>query len=268
MTINSFAGSAIPLSPSGLDDAAALLGARTADLWTVLNVETAGCGFLRDRRPAILFERHIFHLRTGGVHDAAHPDLSSPHPGGYLGGTREYERLNAAVALDATAALESTSWGIGQIMGFNFRLSGYASAAAMVEALMEREDAHVEAMARFLQSSGLAPALVEHRWPAFARGYNGPSYAKNQYDARLAAAYARFTAGPLPDLTVRCAQMLLMFLGHDVGAIDGILGKRTRSAIGRFCEERGIAGVEEPNEAVLEAMRQAVSRLQPLPAHS
>ena len=30
-------------------------------------------------------------------------------------------------------------------------------------------------------------------WANFARGYNGPAYAKNRYDVKLAAAYAKFS---------------------------------------------------------------------------
>src|SRR5262249_21522773 len=51
------------------------------ELWTVLNVETSGCGSLSDRRPQILYERHVFHRLTGGRFDDG--DLSDSASGGY-----------------------------------------------------------------------------------------------------------------------------------------------------------------------------------------
>lgn len=38
----------------------------------------------------------------------------------YLGGVHEYKRLELAQEIDEECALKSASWGIGQIMGFNF----------------------------------------------------------------------------------------------------------------------------------------------------
>ncbi|NBT89135.1 MAG: DUF3380 domain-containing protein, partial [Flavobacteriaceae bacterium] len=31
-------------------------------------------------------------------------------------------------------------------------------------------------------------------WAGFAKGYNGPAYAKNAYDTKLAGAYANFNS--------------------------------------------------------------------------
>jgi hypothetical protein len=44
-----------------------------AEIWAVFSVETSGCGFLTDRRPKILFERHIFSHLTNGRYDAQNP---------------------------------------------------------------------------------------------------------------------------------------------------------------------------------------------------
>src|SRR5436190_828385 len=59
-----FTGAAVPISDVGFASATTFLRIESEDLWTVLNVETHGYGFLADRRPLILFERHIFHKRT------------------------------------------------------------------------------------------------------------------------------------------------------------------------------------------------------------
>ena len=257
---SAFAGLATPLSQSGMDEVLDVLGIGAPDLWAVLTVETRGCGFLADRRPLILFERHVFHRRTGGRYDAAHPNVSSSNPGGYAGGPREYARLEEAIALDRTAALNSASWGIGQVMGFNSRAAGFATVDEMVDACVESEDRQLVATASFLRSLRLHEALARRDWAAFARGYNGPDYRRNNYDARLHSAYEAFSRGPLPDLAVRQTQVLLMFLGIDAGAIDGVVGKRTRSGVRRFREIEGLPASDEIDVLFLEKLTAAAAR--------
>src|SRR5579872_2533313 len=107
----SFTGTALPLSEQGFARALDILNVSAPEVWTVLSVETRGFGFLPDRRPIILFERHIFSKQTGGRFDDSHPAISAPRSGGYAGAGKEYERLGTAMPLDRRAALNSTSWG-------------------------------------------------------------------------------------------------------------------------------------------------------------
>jgi hypothetical protein len=249
-----FVGTAAPISQSGLDQATQTLGSGAAEIWTVLAVETKGFGYLPDRRPAILFERHFFHRLTGGAFDAQAPAISSSIPGGYLGGAREYDRLTQAVALDRHAALSSASWGIGQIMGSNFASAGFASVEDMVDAMVDAEDNHLAAMARFVCSTGLQKPLAAHDWTAFARGYNGPAFAKNNYDTLLAQHYQLFANGPLPDVRVRQAQAMLTFLGIDPNGVDGMVGKRTRDAVAQFRSANGLGGSEVIDDDLIAAL--------------
>lgn len=76
-----FQGNARPLTEAGMGLVTDKLSLKTAEIWAVLAVETSGCGFLPDRRPQILFERHIFHRLTNGEYDDG--DISDPNPGGY-----------------------------------------------------------------------------------------------------------------------------------------------------------------------------------------
>jgi hypothetical protein len=238
--MNGFRGRGAPLGEAGFAAVFDLLGVAAPEVWAVLTVETRGCGFLPDRRPLILFERHVFRRETEGKWDHEHPDLSNPRGGGYVGGAGEYGRLARAIGLDRLGALRSASWGLGQVMGFNHRVAGYGDVESMVEAMLESEDAQLLAMARFVDAEGLSSALRSHHWAAFARGYNGPDFARNQYDARLAAAYARFAQGPAPDLTLRSAQVALTYLGYTPGPIDGIPGRFTRSALSQFQAQEGL----------------------------
>ena len=250
-----FAGHSRALSRDGLGVAVATLGTPAAEFWTIVDVETPGTGFLPDRRPQILFERHIFHRLTGGRFDDG--EISSPTPGGYgASGAHQYERLARAIALDRNAALESASWGLGQVLGANFARVGFPGVEAMVAAMMDSEDAQAAALASFVRQAGLARALQAHDWVAFARGYNGPNYAVNQYDVKLAQSYQQFAAGPLPSLEIRMAQLYLTFLGYTPGPVDGTMGPRTRAALIRFQTREGLPITGSIDRAVLERLEQ------------
>lgn len=195
-----------PLTAPGLLAACSSLGVAAPAVWAVLAVETSAFGFFADRRPQILFERHVFHARTKGRFDATNPDLSNALPGGYAHGVAEYPRLEVALTLDHDAALQSTSWGIGQVMGFNFAGAGFGSVDEFVTAMVRDEDTQLLAMSRFIAAKGLDKALHDRNWASFARGYNGKDFKKNDYDTRLAAAFAKYSVAQ-PDLSVRFVPM-------------------------------------------------------------
>ncbi len=242
MTTFDFTGKAAPMTAEGTARFAALTHSDPASMWAVLSAETSGCGFLPDRRPKILFERHIFHALTGGAFDRSHPGISQPTAGGYgMGGANQYTRLATALTLNAPAALKSASWGIGQVMGENFVQAGFPTVDAMVAAMVESEDNQLAAMAGFIAASGLGTALSQHNWTGFARGYNGPDYAKNNYDGVLRQFYQHFARGALPDLTVRAVQVWLTYNQQDPDIIDGVLGPETHAAISDFQSKHGLA---------------------------
>jgi hypothetical protein len=243
----SFHGVGHPFTNEGMARCCDALGSTPAEIWAVLTVETRGFGFLPDRRPQILFERHIFSRRTERRFDAVNPNVSNPVPGGYAGGAAEYSRLEVAIIFDRQRALESASWGIAQIMGFNHRSAGYSTVEAMVAAMVASEEAQLLAMANFIKSSGLDGTLRRKDWAAFAEGYNGKDFKKNQYDVRLAGAHARWQA-MLPDLDLRAAQAALGYLGYDAGPVDGLRGRRTRSALIEFQQSKNLVPTGELDE--------------------
>ena len=248
-----FQGSALGLSAEGLARVSNNLAVHVPEIWTVLAVETSGCGFLPDRRPQILYERHVFHQLTGGRFDDG--DISDPSPGGYgPRGTQQYDRLARAILKDRAAALQSASWGIGQIMGQNYAHAGFQTVDEMVLAMSQSEDGQLMAMAAFLVSSHLASSLRAHDWTSFARGYNGPNYVINRYDVRLNGEFQKYLNGVLPDLNVRAAQLYLTFLDFHPGPIDGIAGVQTLAAFSDFVGQRRL-----PNNGVIDA--DAVSHL-------
>lgn len=265
-----FVGKGQPLSRAGLGKALERLDLALGDaafIWTVVEVETSertqGFGFRLDRRPQILFERHKFREFTDRRFDAEAPDISGP-PGGYGSSASQYTRLEKALTLcereglGVEPALKSTSWGMGQVMGFNHAAAGFVSAEAMVQEMVKGEDEQLAAMAGFLTANSLTTLLVRKDWAAFARRYNGPSYWQHQYDVKLDLQYQRFASGSLPSLEIRAAQAALLYLGFSPGKIDGVLGPRARGALRNFRISAGLpAGDDLDGPTYIEVCQRA-----------
>ena len=189
------------LTDADLAAAAERLGVPVAVIRAVNAVESRGSGFLVDGRPVILFERHVFYrqLEAAGIDAAAlaarYPNLCNRQRGGYAGGAAEWMRIKNAAAVSGhfSAAYESASWGLFQILGYHWSSLGYDSVDAFVAAMYESEGRQLEAFIRFIEADpALAKALKAKKWAEFARLYNGPAYKDNLYDVKLARAFDRF----------------------------------------------------------------------------
>lgn len=172
-----------------------------AGLKAVVEVEASGKGFIGDV-PKILYEPHIMHrlltkknyitIRNNLM--KAHPNLCYPRWGTYKYGAEsiQHKRLEIASQFNRDTALESCSWGLGQVMGFHWKSLGYESLQAFINDMYESEAKQLEAMIRFIKVNGLLLALKNKDWVKFAKGYNGSGYAKNKYHIKLANAYAKY----------------------------------------------------------------------------
>lgn len=174
-----------------------MLGCDVPAIRAVAEVESGQYGgFNDDGSPVILFEPHIFHQLTGGRFDARYPALSYPKwkPGTYGKNSEQHTKLQAAAVLDRDAALKSCSWGLLQILGSNHRAAGHVTIQRFVTAAYRSVDDHLRMFVNFIQSRAeLTDALRSHNWTAFASAYNGPGYAKNQYDTKMAEAFDRLS---------------------------------------------------------------------------
>lgn len=186
-------------SDADFDAAAKKLGSDVASIKAVSEVETGIRGsWDPDGRPIILFERHKFSSMTSGVFTSSHPDISNPTPGGYGLYSAQHIKLKRAAALDEQAALKSASWGGYQILGENYMSAGFATVDVFVSAQMESESRQLDAfVAVVLANSSWLKAFQAKDWTKFASGYNGPDFKKNNYDAKMKAAYDRL-APPAP----------------------------------------------------------------------
>jgi hypothetical protein len=154
-------------------------------------------GFAADGRPIILFERHLFSRKTSRAYDTSHPNVSNPTPGGYPRTQADrWAQLAEAYALNPEAALESASYGRFQVLGQNFPTLGLANASQYVSKLAVSEADQLEAFEGFVKYNHLDTALQSKSWATFAAGYNGPGYAANQYDQKMAQAYNQLKANP------------------------------------------------------------------------
>jgi hypothetical protein len=181
--------------------AAKALNVEVAAIKAVAEVESAGSGFLPDGRPSILYEAHIFHQHSKGAHAGAKDrkgvKLSNAGWDRSLygaTGAHQHERYEDARALNADAANKACSWGMFQILGANHKACGFDSSQEFVDAMWTGgASAHLDAFVKFIQANKLDGALRAKNWAAFAKGYNGPAYAQNAYDKKMAAAYARWS---------------------------------------------------------------------------
>ena len=182
---------------------AELLGCEPAALKAVQQVETGGRGgFFSPGRPAILFEGHIFWTQlkkrgsnpedyVKGNENILYPKWEKGH---YKGGIGEYDRLEQDRKINREAADASASWGMFQIMGFNYAACGEESIESFVRSMCESEFKQLLLTANFIKkNSQMLQALQARDWAVFAKCYNGPAYAQNRYDVKLEAAYQKYS---------------------------------------------------------------------------
>mgnify|MGYP000158759058 CR=1 FL=1 len=187
----------------GIYDVAAKYGIEPAVILAIQSVESGGNGFLSDGRPKILFEGHIFwrELKKIGKDpvalQAGNENILYPRwvKTNYKYNEKEYDRLALAQKIDKSAALKSASWGEFQIMGFNYASTGYSDVESFVESMYRPGVNQLSSLMGFLKTNNLLKHVqgASKNWAALAKGYNGPSYAKNKYDVKLASAYNRFS---------------------------------------------------------------------------
>ncbi|PWQ99078.1 N-acetylmuramidase domain-containing protein [Leucothrix pacifica] len=204
------------LAESDLVAAAERLGVELAAIKAVNEVESAGTGFLNNH-PKILFERHVFWKRLikHGVDPAlvtiGNEDILQTKSGGYEGGVSEVARLERASAIHATAALESASWGLFQIMGYHWKALGYDSAEVFMQRMKKNESEQLDAFIRYIEVNNLAKwlrlkpgqiSLSLKNFAGFAYRYNGPAYKRYKYHTKMLSAYQKHSVTVTEELAI------------------------------------------------------------------
>lgn len=181
------------LKPEDFLDDARLIGCEPAAIRAVAEVEASGGGFCPDGFPKLLFEGHKFHLFTKGKFTASHPTISYPSwTRKFYGKTWQEERarFEQAMKLDRTSALLSTSFGLFQVMGFNYAECGFKTVQQFLNAMCKSENSQLAIFTQFIINRGLADELRDLRWADFARLYNGPGQVP-YYADKMSKAYVK-----------------------------------------------------------------------------
>jgi hypothetical protein len=133
---------------------------------TALAVFLVESGTAYDPRTGLViirFEPHIFRRKAG--QRVAYSRGGQPH---------EWRNLARAFDLDPEAALLSTSYGLPQLMGFNWRVTRHPSVKAMVLAFQDSCEEQVAGFFAFVEQNGLGRYIRNADWRNFTRRYNGP----------------------------------------------------------------------------------------------
>ncbi len=176
------------------------LGVDVAAIKAVVEIEAGHShqGFSAPGVPLINFDLSMFRrfaARRGinlSKYSKSHSAVFSSSSGSQAKANR---RLNAAKTINANAAIEGTFWGMFQIGGFNWKKCGASSIEDFVERMSRSERDQLDMFDEFISHAGLLKSLRNKDWATFARGYNGPGYARRNYHTRMANAYARYKRG-------------------------------------------------------------------------
>lgn len=114
--------------------------------------------------------------------------------------SKEWEAFSNAFSIDKESAMESTSIGLGQIMGFHWKRLGYNSVGEMWDDAKRGIDRQIYQLVKFIQTDpDLISALESLDWDKVAYIYNGPSYKKlaqkigrEPYDISMRNAYNKY----------------------------------------------------------------------------
>lgn len=254
------------------------LGVEPAALLAVAEVESAGVAAWNvggKQLPAIRFEGHYFHriLKAKSKEkfkQAVAAGLANPNAGAVKNPTSysaRYALLDRAAKIDKEAAYESTSWGLGQVMGAHWKKLGYSSVEDMVATAKKGVDGQVEIMAAYIRKFGLIDELQSKGWLSFALQYNGPAARKGRYDVKIASAYKRY-ANVNDDVAetqgknglILDTQSDLKALGYYKGRVDGIAGDATESAIRRFQSDNGLVADGKAGPMTSDALDKAMAK--------
>jgi hypothetical protein len=166
-----------------------------ASLMAFIEVESGGLGFAKDTNKIIIqfepswFKRKAPYLPTGkwSVNKVERQ-------------SQEWIAFNDAFKLNPNAAMESTSIGVGQIMGFHYKRLGFKSVGEMWDNAKVSEFNQVKQMAKFIASdTKLLKALKSKNWHLVATYYNGGGYlelakkiGREPYNLSMQKAYNKY----------------------------------------------------------------------------
>ena len=115
--------------------------------------------------------------------------------------SKEWVAFNDAFRINPNAAMESTSIGLGQIMGFHYKTLGFETVGAMWDHAKMGLSEQIGQIVMFIESQPkLLKAIKEHNWHLCATYYNGAGYkaiakkyGRTPYNESLARSYSKWS---------------------------------------------------------------------------
>lgn len=254
---------------------AGALAAPSKNLMAVIAVESSGetCWTIGNRQvPPIRPEAQWFSKLTDHRFDASDPDISSPTWRPELAARskaaawQQFERMSE---LAPDAAVQATSWGAAQIMGFHWKALGYPSVQAFYDAVAGAgpdgsfsDDGQMDMFVRFVRADDrLLRAIRTGDWETWETVYNGGGYG-GAYAAKVRAwleAHGEDGGPSSPSMSPTVPRVLRKgYRGPDVARlqqalglalVDGDFGQQTEDAVKAYqsCTKGmvvdGVAGI-------------------------
>lgn len=182
------------LTKAQISEIAKSIGLEYADLMAFISVESGGAGFINGRI-VIQFEPSWF------------KKLAPFAPSGKWSINKvenqaaEYIAFSDAFRKDPKKAMESTSWGQGQIMGYHYARLGYKTIDDMVNDFKKGDYQQIQGIAKFIATSpALFREIKKRDWHLVAVLYNGAKYKelaakynREPYNISLAKAHLKYS---------------------------------------------------------------------------
>jgi len=183
------------LTKQQITDIATKYGLTYAQLRAFIEVESGGSGFINGKI-VIQFEPSWYRKRAPFAPSGAWSINKVENQ------AKEWIAFNDAFSKNQKAAMESTSIGLGQIMGFHYGRLGYKTVGAMWDDFKRGEYQQVEGIAKFIKTdTRLFNALKSLNFHRVAELYNGAGYldlarkyGREPYNISLEKAYRKYLA--------------------------------------------------------------------------
>lgn len=187
----------IKLATQALQETASKI--ELAALLAFMEVESGGKGFdPKTGKIMIQFEPHIFSNKSGIERDVNNHYVWDENKVDVQ--PQEWKAFNDAFKVNPDLAMESTSIGLPQIMGFHWKRLGFNSVDAMWDYFKVSELNQVKSLIRFIETDkNLISALTSLNWDRVASIYNGKGYKalalklkREPYDITMVKAYNKY----------------------------------------------------------------------------
>ena len=178
-----------------IKNAAAPFKIESAAIACFIEVETGGLGFDTHTGKIIIQFEPVWYKKKApfapsGLWSVNKVDVQS----------KEWLAFNDAFSKNKEAAMEATSIGLGQIMGFHWKRLGCTSVSEMWDDAKKGIERQIWQICKFIATDiKLQSALQAHDWDGVATIYNGSGYKalaakynRLPYDQSLANAYLKY----------------------------------------------------------------------------